>query len=274
MRLDVDLADLPLLERRLQPGLEPSLLLLVAHREPVLDEVDAVFDQHALEARTLPQEELVLLLGAEAHDMFDARPVVPAAVEQHDLSPRREVGDVALEVPLRLLFFVGRWQGRDAACAGAEVVGDALDRAALPRSVATFEHDDDALLLLPHPLLELHQLDLQALQLCLVGLLRKLRCVWWCHAAQSSRRCGALCSSRRSAGHLPESSALYVQSGCLLRWRSLNTASSPSRSTSSVISAGSTDRAEPSTWAWNSSPKPVRMLPTTASGGRPSQPRA
>ena len=43
---------------------------------------------------------MVLLVGAEAHDPLDAGPVVPAAVEQHDLPAGREMGDVALEVPL------------------------------------------------------------------------------------------------------------------------------------------------------------------------------
>ena len=42
-------------------------------------------------------------IGAEAHHPFDAGAVVPGPVEQHDLPGRRQVGDVALEVPLALL---------------------------------------------------------------------------------------------------------------------------------------------------------------------------
>ena len=52
----------------------------------------------------------MLLLGAEAHHVFDAGPVVPAAVEDHDLAGRGKVLDVALHVELRLLAVRGRGQ--------------------------------------------------------------------------------------------------------------------------------------------------------------------
>ena len=48
---------------------------------------DAGADQHLLEHRAGAQELLVLLVGAEAHDAFDAGAVVPAPVEQDDLAP-------------------------------------------------------------------------------------------------------------------------------------------------------------------------------------------
>ncbi len=49
-------------------------------------------------------------------------------------------------------------------------LGDRLDRPALPRGVAPLEHDDDALARGLHPLLEVAELGLQALELLLVGL--------------------------------------------------------------------------------------------------------
>src|SRR5439155_6563955 len=202
---DVHLAHLPALEGIVDAGLEAALLFLVAHREPVLDEVDAVLDEHALEHGALDEEALVLLFGAEPHHPFHAGPVVPAAVEQNDLAALGKVGDVALEVPLGLLALVRRRQGGQAARPGAEVVADALDDAALAGGVAALEHDGHPLLLLPDPFLQLDELDLEAFELLLVNGLRQLRA--GAHSPQSSSASGARCSSKRSAGHLPESSA-------------------------------------------------------------------
>src|SRR5919112_4571712 len=60
-RLEVHGAELPALGRVLEPRLEPLLLLGVAHREPVLDHLDAAADQRTLELRAEPEELLVLL---------------------------------------------------------------------------------------------------------------------------------------------------------------------------------------------------------------------
>ena len=51
--LEVHLAKLPALQGRVDALFEPPLLFLVAHREPVLEQDDAVVDQHSLEGRTL-----------------------------------------------------------------------------------------------------------------------------------------------------------------------------------------------------------------------------
>ena len=71
--------------------LEAPLLLLVADREPVLDQDDPRAHEHLLEQRAGAQEFLVLVVGAEAHDVLDAGAVVPAAIEQHDLAGRGQV---------------------------------------------------------------------------------------------------------------------------------------------------------------------------------------
>src|SRR4029078_3337795 len=96
------------------------LLLLVVDREPVLDEMDAGADQHFLEQRAGAQELAVLLLGAEAHDPLESGAVVPAAIEQHDLTLRRQLRHIALEVPLAALALRRGAERDDAADAGVE----------------------------------------------------------------------------------------------------------------------------------------------------------
>ena len=59
-RVQVGLGELPSAHRVVDPGLEAALLLLVAHREPVLDQDDAVLDEQPLEDRALAEEPVVL----------------------------------------------------------------------------------------------------------------------------------------------------------------------------------------------------------------------
>ena len=93
--------------------------------------------------RARPHELLVLLRRAEAHDALDAGAVVPAAVEQDHLPGGRQVGDVALEVPLRALALGRRAEGDDADDARVRPLDDPLDRAALAGRVAALEQHDD-----------------------------------------------------------------------------------------------------------------------------------
>ena len=58
------------------------------------------------------KELVVLLLGAKAHDLLDPGPVVPGAVEKHDLSGGRQMCDVAVEIPLAA-FGLGRFGQRN-----------------------------------------------------------------------------------------------------------------------------------------------------------------
>ena len=89
--------------------------------------------------------ELLHLLGAtKAHDPFNASPVVPTAVEDHDLAARGEMLHIALEVPLGLLLIGGGCQGHDPAAPRVERIGDALDRAALAGRVAPLKDNDQA----------------------------------------------------------------------------------------------------------------------------------
>ena len=91
VRLEVHVGELPDLPRVVDPALEPSCLLVGADLQPVLEQDDAGVDHRFLDGRHLLQEPLGLLGRAEAHHPLDARAVVPAAVEDHDLAGRREV---------------------------------------------------------------------------------------------------------------------------------------------------------------------------------------
>ena len=72
-------------------------------REPELEQVHAVADEHPFEARAPAAGNGRTLVRAEAHDALDAGAVVPGAVEEHDLAGARQVRHVALEVPLARL---------------------------------------------------------------------------------------------------------------------------------------------------------------------------
>ena len=62
----------------------------------------------------------------------------------------------------RLLAVGRRRKGDDAKHARADLFGDRLDGAAFAGGVASFEHDDDALIFLRfHPLLEMAKLNLK-----------------------------------------------------------------------------------------------------------------
>src|SRR6185436_15546751 len=161
-------AELPLLRRVLEARLEPALLLLVGDRQPVLDDDDPGAQEVALELRARPHEVLVLVLRAEAHDVLDAGAVVPGAVEQDHLARRRQVRDVALEVPLRALALRRRAEGDDAHDPRVRLRRDALDRAALAGRVAALEEHRDLEAGVDDPLLQAHELRLQALELLLV----------------------------------------------------------------------------------------------------------
>src|SRR5215216_2252614 len=122
--------------------MEASFLLLVADGEPVFQQDDAGADEHTLELRARAQELRVILLGAEAHDVLDPCPVVPTPVEEHDLPGGGQVGDVALEVPLRPLRVGGLAEGHDATATGVQRFGNALDGPALPGGVTALEKYD------------------------------------------------------------------------------------------------------------------------------------
>ena len=164
----VHVRELPAPPRIVQPLLEPPLLFFVGHREPVLHQLDAGPDQHSFEVRHRPHEVPVLGIGAEPHHPLDARPVVPGAVVDHDLSGSRKVGHVALEVPLGVFSFGRFGERHDAGGSGIERLGDPLDGAALSGGVTPLEDQDQLVPRVAHPFRHLHQFELEAAELVLV----------------------------------------------------------------------------------------------------------
>jgi hypothetical protein len=112
----------------------------------------------------------VLLLGAEAHDVFDAGAVVPAAVKDDDFAGCRKMLDIPLHEHLCLLAIGRRRQRDNPEHARAHPLGDGLDGTALAGRVAALEYDDDPQPFLFHPVLQAAKLNLQLAQLLLVGL--------------------------------------------------------------------------------------------------------
>src|SRR5262249_23475185 len=104
------------------------------------------------------------------HHVFDAGPIVPAAIEDHDFARRGEVRDETLEVELRLLAIGWHRQRHDAEHAWADAMGHGPDHAALAGGVAPFEHHDHAQALFLDPVLQGAKLDLQRAQRLLVFL--------------------------------------------------------------------------------------------------------
>src|SRR4029079_11313892 len=164
----VHVGELPALEGLGVAGLEALALLVVRHREPVLEHGDPRPHQHPLELRAAAQELLVLLLGAVAHHPLDVRAVVPAAVEQDHLTGSREVLDVALEVPLGALALARLGQRDHADRARAGALGDPLDDAALAGRAPALEDHQHLEPLGLYPVLQQPELFLEPLHLRLV----------------------------------------------------------------------------------------------------------
>ena len=163
-RGEVDGGKLPPLERVVEPFPKPLLLLFLVCAQPVFEQQNAVIDEHFLERRDLAQELLDLLVGGEAHHLFDTRAIVPAAVEQHDLARRRQMRDVALEIPLARFGFGGLAERNDMALARVELFGHRADRPALARRIASLKQHDDPLTGLLCPAGHRHQLFAHGLQ--------------------------------------------------------------------------------------------------------------
>jgi hypothetical protein len=96
---------------------------------------------------------------------LDAGAVVPAAVEEDDFPAGGKMRHVALKIPLGAFALARSRQGRDPADPRIEALRDPLDDPALSRRVAALEEDHDLELLLHDPVLQFHQLALQAKQL-------------------------------------------------------------------------------------------------------------
>ena len=85
--------------------------------------------------------------------MLDAGAVVPAAVKDDDLSARRQMRDVALNIDLCLLALGWGRQGDQPEDTGAHPFDDPPDDATLAGRIASFEDDHDARARFLHPVL-------------------------------------------------------------------------------------------------------------------------
>src|SRR4029077_13898818 len=162
--LDIHRAQLPLPDRIVDPGPEPSLLLVHPYLEPEFDQDDAAVHNIFFDLRAERQEAPVLIGRAKAHDIFDAGAVVPAAIEDDDFSSGGEMLHVALQEHLRLLPIRRSGKRDDSEYTRTYLFGDRFDRAALTRSIPAFKQDDDPELLFLHPFLEMAQLGLELAQ--------------------------------------------------------------------------------------------------------------
>ena len=141
------------------PG-KPLVLHFVGHREPVFAQHDAVLDQHSFKSRALLHELLHLNRGGEPHDFLDPGTVVPRAVKNHDFSRGRQVGDVALEIPLGFFAFRRGGQRHDPGDTRREILGQPFDGAAFAGGVPAFKDDYNPGAGLLHPPLQFCQLGL------------------------------------------------------------------------------------------------------------------
>ena len=105
---------------------------------------------------------------AETEHMFYHRAIVPRPIEQHHLTRRGQMLDVALKIPLTGLGLGLFLQGHGTHDAWIEVLADPFDRAPFSRGIATFKDHDDAFALGFDCCLRADQLDLQMLHLCII----------------------------------------------------------------------------------------------------------
>src|SRR6516164_6206650 len=164
VRLEVHWAQFPLPKRIVDARLESPFLLVLANLQPDLDQSNPGVHDVFLYRRAQVEEALVLRLAAKAHDVFDAGPVIPAAVKDDDLARCRESLNVALHEHLSLLAIRGRGQCSHAKDTRAHPLCNSLDRPALARGVAPFEQDDDPRTRLLDPILQPTKLHLQLVQ--------------------------------------------------------------------------------------------------------------
>src|SRR5580704_312999 len=95
-------------------GRQPPRLFVLANLQPVLQQDDAGVNDGFLRERRQFKEALGLLLAAETHHPLDAGTIIPASIEDHDLSGRWQMRNVTLNIHLRLLALSRRRQGDDA----------------------------------------------------------------------------------------------------------------------------------------------------------------
>src|SRR4029077_15673647 len=105
----------------------------------------------------------------EAHNVFHAGAVVPAAIENHDLAGGGKEFHVALDEHLALLPIGRRVEGDGSKHAWTDFFGNGLNRASLAGGVAPFEQHDHPQPLCLYPSLQMAKLNLKLAQFLLIG---------------------------------------------------------------------------------------------------------
>src|SRR5262249_61004495 len=141
-------------------GLEAALLFRRADLKPILEEDNTGVDHGLLDVRGNGEKAFGFIFGAKAHNALDSGAIVPAAVEDHDLSAGRQMGQIALNVHLG--FFAIGWggEGDHPEYPWTDPLRDRLDDAALARAISTFKNDANLLAPGPAPFLKLNNLSL------------------------------------------------------------------------------------------------------------------
>src|SRR5258708_2537597 len=148
--------------------LEATLLLVITHLEPDLNDLNAAVHDISFDRRAQFEKLPMLLLAAKAHHIFHPRSVVPTPIEDHDFAGGREMLHVTLQVHLRLLAVGRRRQRDEAEYPRAYALSNGLNRSAFAGRVAALEHDYHAQALVFHPFLEFTKLSLELAQFRLV----------------------------------------------------------------------------------------------------------
>src|SRR5262245_15878181 len=107
--------------------------------------------------RNLLKKGLMLFIGAESHDLFDASTIIPRTVEKNDFARRRQVLDVALEIPLSPLALGGNIECDDSRVTRIQVLHETLYGTALARRVTALKDHYNAAARILDPVLELQQ---------------------------------------------------------------------------------------------------------------------
>ncbi|MNL27681.1 hypothetical protein D3C87_1492850 [compost metagenome] len=105
-----------------------------------------------------------LLVAAEPHDPLDTGAVVPAAIEDHHFTGRRQVRQITLHIHLAF-FPLGRCRQRHhPEHPRTDPFGQRLDCPALAGAITALKDDADLGARVLHPLLQLDHLDMQPRQ--------------------------------------------------------------------------------------------------------------
>src|SRR5262249_48695031 len=174
-RRQVNRAQLPLPSRIINACLKPARLFLVTDLEPILDQLNSIRLDELFQHGAAFEKVAVLFLGTKSHDIFHSGTVIPTSIKDHDLTCRREVRQVALDVHLSFLAIGRSGKRHHTEYPRADPFRYSFDRSSLTGAVTPFEHDNDAQSLVLHPLLEYAELRLKPLQLFFVVLSLHLR---------------------------------------------------------------------------------------------------